>query len=132
MDYEILIRGKAGQYSGGHRIATPGALPEPITNAQWPDVCASINTAALAELERVTAELDATKAALEAYKAQGLQAAKAVVSVVDNQSIDDKETALACKQIALQVLTPEIEHERQALLAQQAEIAAKLEAISGL
>lgn len=132
MDYEILIRGKAGQYSGGHRIATPGALPEPITAAQWPDVCASINTAALAELERITVELDATKAALDAYKAQGLQTAKAVVSVVENKAIDDKETALACKQIALQVMAGEIERERQALLAQQAEIAAKLEAIQNL
>lgn len=132
MDYEILIRGKNGAYAGGHRQATPRDLPEPITLAQWPEVCASINTATFAELERVTAELDAAKGELDAYKKQGVQAAKAVVQVVEDQSINAEQTALTCKAIALQILTPEIERQRQALISQQAEITAKLEAIQNL
>ncbi len=96
MDYEILIRGKNGAYMGGHRQATPRDLPEPITLAQWPDVCASINKATLATLDDCRAELEAVKAELDAYKKQGVQAAKAVVQVVEDPSIDAESTALTC------------------------------------
>ncbi len=129
MQYEILLRGKDGKLQGGHSIKTPGDAPQSIAQAQWPDVCNAINKATLAALDDCRADLEAVKAELDAYKKQGVQAAKAVVQVVEDQSIDAEATALTCKAIALQILTPEIERQRQALLAQQAEIAAKLEAI---
>lgn len=45
-------------------------------------------------------------AELTALKATAAQAAQAVVTVVDDISISDAQTAATCKQIALQVLKP--------------------------
>jgi hypothetical protein len=132
MDYEILLRGKDGKLQGGHSIKTPGDAPQSITLAQWPDVCNAINKATLATLDDCRAELEAVKAELDAYKKRGLDTAKYVVKVVDDPNISPEQTGILCKQAALGVMENEIERTRQALLAQRAEIDARLNGIAAL
>ena len=59
-------------------------------------------------------ELVALKTELTAYKAQGVQAAQAVVAVVDNPNISDAQTAVTCKAIALEILKNKKERDIEA------------------
>jgi hypothetical protein len=129
MDYEILVRGSNGAYSGAHSIAFPGAPARPIAEAQWPDVCAGINKAALARVDELEAKNKALEAEISAYKSQGTQAALAVVAVVDDQTIDDARTAAACKAIALEILKNKQEREISELRRISEEALAKIAAL---
>lgn len=135
--YEILIRGTddGTAYKGAHCIAKAGDMPRGIADAQWPAVCASINAMGLArvdvlesELEAKQLELDGVKAELDQLKATAARAAQAVVAVVDDKRVDDKRTVIACREIAINVLTPvrdrEIAAARQRIADEQARLAA--------
>lgn len=115
MSYEILIRGSddGAAYKGAHCIARAGEMPRAITDAQWPAVCAAINTAAMARVDALMIELgakqseyDNLKAELDALKETAILAAKSVVAVVDDQSVTPEQTAIACREIAINSLAP--------------------------
>lgn len=156
--YEFLLRGKEnGAYSGAHVIDVAGGKARGIKVGDWPVLLGVLNDRLIARVDEVEAEAVALKAEHEAeidtlkadkeaelktqaeayaalqaemgaYKAQGRQAAQAVVAVVDNVDIDAEQTAATCKAIALQVLIPDRERKRLAALANLA--AAQAEADS--
>lgn len=80
--------------------------------------------AALQELRAVVAELDQ-------LKATATRAAQAVVAVVENEAIDAEQTAIACREIAINVLTPVRDREIAEAKARIAEAQARLRELVG-
>lgn len=130
--YEILIRGNDGQLSGCHVIDEPGGMPRAITTADLAAIAPEINAAAIAQTETLVADHAAALADKEAelFTAQNalaelIEYKDAMVSRVSAvlQSGDPAQY----EALAQEFLTPAQELERQAILAQIAELQAKLE-----
>ena len=92
LPYEILLRGDAGVFRGGHTIAVPGGPALALSAASWPPVCASINQAALALVEQQAAKIAESDAVLTEMSA----ARDALASeLVQNQSVSDQIAQVA-------------------------------------
>lgn len=77
--YEILIRGKDGEFSGAHVIDKPGDVARAIKPADWPAIVTGINNNAVAkatEADALKIERDALKAERDAMKAERDEARK--------------------------------------------------------
>lgn len=143
--YEILLRGDAnGNYQGGHFIATPGGDAQPITDAQWPGVVKGLNDNFLATADKLNAERKSQDEAtaeevakrlgpilneLETLKAKAQWAIEQSASAIADPSLDAESTVARIALVIAEVQKPEIEREREALLAEQAAIQERLAAL---
>ena len=109
--YEIKIRWNGTEFHASMQ-EKEGDQFRFIPDSTWPELCETINTDALATIAAqmqviadISATLAAVRAELAAYKAQGVQAAQAVLTA------NDKEAANA---IALDVLKNKRERDIEA------------------
>ena len=123
----LVLANNDGSFIGAHIRIDGHATP--VFEADLPAIFAELNASVIDRATQLAASLEAVTAELGALKETAARAAQAVVAVVDNPDVDDAQTAAACKQIAVQVLTPVRERDRQALLKLAAETAAKLAAL---
>jgi hypothetical protein len=126
--YEFLVRGKDnGNYSGAHIIDVAGGKARAVKPGDWPAILGVLNDAAIARVSEVEAERDALKAELDELKQTATRAAQAVISVIQNEQVNNEDTIATVSGIALAVLQPVAERELMAAEQAAAEAIAKVE-----
>jgi len=146
MLYEILIRGRDGQFSGAHFKATPTSPAQSIKLADWPQVCADINTTLFATVEdlqaqlataitegeaavaAVTATLETERAAFQAYKDAAEGALKVAGDAIADPTLDDTSTLEVVRTAVAEISKPVAQRELEKLEAEEAARAAEVEA----
>lgn len=124
--YETLIRfDDSGAYKGGHSItrdSDTGRLSPaaPISDAQWPDLCSTINTASFAQIASLeTSNAEAVKAAVLECQTKFDELVKAAETAMEAKDIDALQSVLSqAKAITSDARVAEVEKKRADLQAQ--------------
>lgn len=135
MLYEILIRGRNGQFSGAHFKETPTSPAQSIKLADWPEVCADINTTLFntvedlqAQLATVTATLETERAAFQAYKEAAEGALKVAGDAIADPELDDTSTLEVVRTAVAEISKPVAQRELEKLEADEAARVSEVEA----
>ena len=88
-----------------------------------------VNEAALLQVAELEAELKALKTELDAYKARGLQASKAVARIIDDPALTPEQKAAAIKAVTTDIQANERERQRAAARAELEAAKAKFDAL---
>lgn len=124
--YEILIRfDDAGTYKGGHFLTRDSesyvvSTPSPITDAQWPEFCSTINTAALNRITAIeSSTASAIKSAVLDCQTKFDELVKAAETAMGARDIDALQAILEqAKSITSEARAAEVEKKRADLQAQ--------------
>lgn len=81
------------------------------------------------EVESAKLETASVQAAYDLYVKNAKEAITATATAIADTNLDDKDTVQAITAIVVELQTPEVEKQRAAILAKQAELQAELDAL---
>ena len=129
--YRILIAWNGEKFQGASMQEKEGEEFRFIPETVWPDLCETINADALATVDAQAAQLTTLRSELAAYKARGLQAAKAVNAILDNPGLTPKQKTVAINAVTTDIQANERVRQKAKAMARLAEAQAEAAKFNG-
>ena len=127
---ELTISFKNGALTGVQVRGSDG-MARGLQTGDLAEQLATVNESALLRVNALTIERVQLQAALDAYKARGLQAAQTVARILDDPAMTPEQKTTAIRAVTTDIQSNEHERQRAVALAKLAEAQAEVDKYEG-